>query len=70
MDEILIEEKPGIGERVLDFLGDHPLVAGGLYTMGCVGISITITLLFGRTIGRAAGQEMGKMLIEAGLIKI
>lgn len=67
MDEILIEEKPGIGEKVLNFLGEHPLVAGGLYTIGCVGASIAVTLLFGKTVGKAAGREMGKMLIEAGL---
>ena len=66
-ENIEVEEKPTFGDRVMDFMSDHPVVAWGLYGLVCVAVAIPCLAGCGYFVGRQAGKSAAKLLLEAGV---
>lgn len=66
-EEVLIEEKPTLGERAMDFMADHPAIGWTLYAVACVTVAVPLCAIYGCFVGKKAGKSAARELIAAGV---
>lgn len=66
-EEVIVEEKPALSDRVAEFVVEHPVLTNAVALAVCVVITLPWCAFYGNRVGKSAGKEAAKMLLEAGV---
>lgn len=65
VEEIVVEET--LSDKIANFLSEHPFIGLTLFGVGCIGVVLPGLALYGTVVGRIAGKQAAKFLVEAGV---